>query len=81
MDLALVRVKQGKDVSALALELYTECRSHGVDPEAVRALKTFEILGRYKAATAPRVERLRDFLVRLQHTPGLRFDPELAFAG
>jgi tetratricopeptide (TPR) repeat protein len=81
MDLALVRVKQGKDVSALALELYTECRSHGVDPEAVQALKTFEILGRYKAATAPRVERLRDFLVRLQHTPGLRFDPELAFAG
>ena len=73
MDLALVRVKQGKDVRDLALELYSECRAHGVNPQAVRAFHTFEILSRHKAVTVPRVERLRGFLAQLQHDPGLAF--------
>jgi len=81
MDLALVRVKQGKDVHDLAAELHAECQAHGVNPEAVQALKIFELLGRHKAVTVPRVERLRDFLVQLQHSPGLRLDLEQAVSG
>jgi tetratricopeptide (TPR) repeat protein len=81
MDLALVRVKQGKDVHDLAAELHAECQAHGVNPEAVQALKIFELLGRHKAVTVPRVERLRDFLVQLQHSPRLRFDLEQAVSG
>jgi len=81
VDLALVRVKQSKDVRDLALELYSECRAHGVNPQAVRALHTFEILSRHKAVTVPRVERLRGFLAQLQHDPGLAFDSALMVAG
>jgi tetratricopeptide (TPR) repeat protein len=81
MDLALVRVKQGKDVHDLAAELHVECQAHGVNPEAVQALKLFELLGRHKAVTVPRVERLRDFLVQLQHSPRLRLDLEQAVSG
>ena len=83
VDLALVRVKQGQDVRDLAVELYSEYRrAHGVNPQAVRALHTFEILSRHKAAvTVPRVERLRGFLAQLQHDPGLAFDSELMVAG
>jgi len=81
MDLALVRVKQGKDVHDLATELHAECQAHGVNPEAVQALKIFELLGRHKAVTVPRVERLRDFLVQLQHSPRLRLDLEQAVSG
>jgi tetratricopeptide (TPR) repeat protein len=81
VDLALVRVKQGQDVRDLARELYSECRAHGVNPQAVRALHTFEILSRHKAVTVPRVERLRGFLAQLQHDPGLTFDSALMVAG
>jgi tetratricopeptide (TPR) repeat protein len=81
VDLALVRVKQDKDVRDLAVELYSECRARGVNPQAVRALHTFEILSRHKAVTVPRVERLRGFLAQLQHDPGLAFDSELMVAG
>jgi len=81
MDLALVRVKQGKDVHDLAVELHSESQAHGVNPEAVQALKIFELLGRHKAVTVPRVERLRDFLVQLQHSPRLRLDLEQAVSG
>lgn len=81
VDLALVRVKQGQDVRDLARELYSECRSQGVNPQAVRALHTFEILTRHKAVTVPRVERLRGFLAQLQHDPRLAFDSELMVAG
>jgi hypothetical protein len=81
MDLALVRVKQGKDVHDLAAELHAECQAHGVNQEAVQALKLFELLGRHKAMTVPRVERLRDFLVQLQHSPRLRLDLEQAVSG
>ena len=81
MDLALVRVKQGKDVHDLAAELHAESQAHGVNPEAVQALKIFELLGRHKAVTVPRVERLRDFLVQLQHSPRLRLDLEQAVSG
>jgi tetratricopeptide (TPR) repeat protein len=81
MDLALVRVKQGKDVHDLAAELHAECQAHGVNPEAVQALKIFELLGRHKAVTVPRVERLRGFLVQLQQSPRLRLDLEQAVSG
>ena len=81
VDLALVRIKQGKDVWDLAWELYSECRIHGVHPQAVQAFHAFESLCRHKAITAPRVERLRGFLARLQHDPGLTFDLELMVVG
>jgi tetratricopeptide (TPR) repeat protein len=79
LDLAVVLLKQGKDIRYLAEELSKECRSHGINPEAVKAFKSFEILCRHKGATVPRVEKLRDFLIQLQDFPRLRFEPELVF--
>ncbi|HEY2736875.1 MAG TPA: hypothetical protein VGK45_00635 [Thermoanaerobaculia bacterium] len=81
VDLALVRIKQGKNVWDLAWELYAESRLHGVHPQAIQAFHAFEILCRHKAVTVPRVERLRGFLARLQHDPRLTFDLELMVVG
>ena len=82
MDLALVLVKQGKSAHALAQEMYREARAKGIHPEAVRALRGFQTVCRFQhVATPPRVERFRSFLTRLQHDPGLRFEPESVVLG
>jgi hypothetical protein len=61
MDLALVLT--------LAREILRACEAQGIHPEAVRALRSFEILCEHRGATAERVERFRTFLDRLQHFP------------
>ncbi|HEX3530066.1 MAG TPA: tetratricopeptide repeat protein [Thermoanaerobaculia bacterium] len=81
VDLALARIKQGKNVWDLAWELYAESRIHGVHPQAIQAFHAFESLCRHKAITVPRVERLRGFLAQLQHDPRLTFDLELMVVG
>jgi tetratricopeptide (TPR) repeat protein len=81
MDLALVLTKQGKDVRPLARELHRACQAQGIHPEAVRALRSFEVLCEYRGATAERVERFRTFLDRLQHFPRLRFELEMMLVG
>jgi tetratricopeptide (TPR) repeat protein len=81
MDLALVLTKQGKDIRPLAREIHRACEAQGIHPEAVRALRSFEILCEHRGATAERVERFRTFLDRLQHFPRLRFEPERVLLG
>jgi len=72
VDLALVMVKQGKDIRKLAVEIRLACMEKGINQEALQAIFLLERLAKHKAATATRVQRLRDFLGEVQSTPGLR---------
>jgi tetratricopeptide (TPR) repeat protein len=81
MDLAVVLVRQGKDAYDLAWDLFRTCAAKGINPEALHALKSFELLCRLNVATVPWTERIRGFLGQLQHSPRLRFDPAKVLVG
>lgn len=70
-----------RDASGLAETLVRTCQAKGVNPAALHALQTFELLCHLKAVTVPHTERIRGFLGQLQHSPRLRFDPAQVLAG
>jgi tetratricopeptide (TPR) repeat protein len=79
LDLAKVLLAQGKhrELHALSVELVARARAKRIHQGARDALRCFEIMCRYGAATAHTTKLLQRFLEESERRPSLRFVPEL----
>jgi hypothetical protein len=77
LELAGVWLRQGKtaEVRTLAREILQTFRQMDVESEAVKAVRYFHEACRREEATPRLVERVVDFLRRLEWAPQVRFAP------
>jgi tetratricopeptide (TPR) repeat protein len=77
LDLALVHLEAGRtaEVRRLAREMLSIFRGEGVHREALAALRLFCDAAQRDAATVELARRVSRYLERVQHAPGLPFEP------
>jgi tetratricopeptide (TPR) repeat protein len=76
LDLALLLLEQGRTTEAVTLseQMRWVFSSHGIEREALAALRVFCEAARREVATVGLARRILRFLHRLQLDPGLKFE-------
>ena len=77
LEVSELYLEQGRsvEVRVLAEQMYWIFKSQEVQQEALTALRIFCEAARQQTATVGLTRQVRDFLLRAQHDPRLRFDP------
>ncbi len=77
LEVSELLLEQGRtaEVRVLAEQMYWIFKNQQVQEEALRALGVFCEAARQETATVGLTRQVRDFLLRAQHDPRLRFEP------